>query len=180
MCSHDSRWEGPDWSWEEDNPDGIDQICFIHSDSETTIPETAPSLQQPGLLSQVDTYPMPVIGPPVVGLALASQIGPPVLPPTHGSVKQRFMAIIGSDPRQKELIAIRNGLFADILPPMGREEKRKLCENFLAFESRREEVLARLNNRAYVCAVLKEVLLCRTAERDRLFVLGHATRFHSR
>jgi hypothetical protein len=48
----------------------------------------------------------------------------------------------------------------------------------LAFESRREEVLARLNNHAYVYAVLKEVLGSRTGERDRLLVLKHAKRFH--
>jgi hypothetical protein len=190
MYHDEGHWEGSDFtdlSWDYDDPDGIDQISSIHADSEISILETAPAPQpesgpqdlvEGDLLSQVDTDPMPVIGPPVVNLALASQIGPPVVPPTHGPVRKRFKAIIGSEVRQKELIAIRNGLFADILPPMGREEKRKLCENLVAFESHREEVLARLNNPAYVYAVLNEVLLCRTAERDRLFVLGHAMRFH--
>jgi hypothetical protein len=136
---------------------------------------------QPPLSEEVSgarRMPTAVIGPPVVGLALASQIGPSVRPPTHGSVKERFMAIIGSEIRQKELMSLRRGLFADILPPMRREEARTLSANLMGLNRRREIVLARLSNPIYVWAVLDEVLRFRTTPRDRESVLKHAKRFH--
>jgi hypothetical protein len=61
--------------------------------------------------------------------------------------------IIGSEIRQKELMALRRGLFADVLPPMQREEKRKWSENLMTFEGHREEILGRLNDPVCVSAV---------------------------
>jgi hypothetical protein len=91
-------------------------------------------------------------------------------------VRQRFIAIIGSEIRQKELMALRRGLFADILPPMDRQEKRVLSANLMGFNRFQEIILARLNDPAYVSAVLDEVLRCRTNPRDRELVLNHARR----
>jgi hypothetical protein len=90
-------------------------------------------------------------------------------------VRERFLAIIGSEIHLQELKALRQGLFADILPPMQRDEKRLWSKNLVTFERHREEILARLNNPFCVSVVLNEVLRCRS-NRQRMPIIMHAAR----
>jgi hypothetical protein len=81
--------------------------------------------------------------------------------------------IIGSEIRQKELIALRKGLFAKILPPMERQEKRLWAANLVTFESHYEAVLALLSVPVNVAAVLQVVLSLRNV-REQFPVRVHA------
>jgi hypothetical protein len=79
----------------------------------------------------------------------------------NGTVEGRLKAIIGSTLRQKELKALRQGLFKDLLPAMTRDERRNKAAHLMALESRRAEVLAFLDKPEVIPAVVEAVLTSR-------------------
>ena len=61
-----------------------------------------------------------------------------------GPVERELKRILGSSPQQRELLALRKGLFKGILPPASREEKRSKRANLRAFEWNAQRILCAL------------------------------------
>jgi hypothetical protein len=73
-------------------------------------------------------------------------------------VLDRLTHIIGDEPRQKELLALRMGLFRDIFKSQpSRQEKRCKQANIAAFERERDKILPRLQDPKTIWAVFNEV-----------------------
>jgi hypothetical protein len=95
--------------------------------------------------------------------------------PVPGSVRARLFKLIGSEIHQPELIALRRGLFKDILPAPTREEKRLWCENMVAFECHRDQILPLLDFPEFVSRVQFEVLRLRKPKQRRPMFIHLAT-----
>jgi hypothetical protein len=167
--------ERPDWSsdpefwertWPEDESEDLGPGLSVHLDDQV------PPSPMADVISDRELSPLSDVQQP--GL---DEEGYPTVRQSAGSVRERFLAILGSEIHQSTLKALREGLFKDILPPMQRNEKRKWCENLMAFESHRERVLARLDDPACVRAVV-HMVLNGPNERQRESVFAHATKHH--
>jgi hypothetical protein len=86
--------------------------------------------------------------------------------PSRGSVEERFNSILASPIRKAELIVLQMRLFADIIPPFTRAEKRGRSALLASYEARRTEVLARLQLPVNVQEFLKVALATRRISRD--------------
>jgi hypothetical protein len=77
---------------------------------------------------------------------------------SSGSVESAMVAILGIPPSQRELLAIRAALFADILPQATRSEKRRRDLNMGTFEAFRSKVIPMLSHPAMIAAILNLVM----------------------
>jgi hypothetical protein len=108
---------------------------------------------------------------PIVALSDAAA-SPPWL---SESAKQRSVVetigdLIGTRIRQKELLLLRQGLFAAILPPTSRDERRLRPANARTFERFRESILPWLGNPNVTRQIVHMVLQAR-GNREREVVL---------
>ena len=89
------------------------------------------------------------------------------------SVLQELIALIGSEPRQKELLALRRGLLKKALPEPTRDEKRSKKKNIARLEEFCAFVLPVLQDAKVRKEVIQLVLGLRTGK-AQADVLWHA------
>jgi hypothetical protein len=88
------------------------------------------------------------------------------------TVLGRIRAITGADPTQAALIALRRGLFKDILPELSRPDKRKKNSNIATIEKHRAQLLPLFDTKDGIDEVFKVVLdeMKRTAHRNEVLM----------
>jgi hypothetical protein len=88
------------------------------------------------------------------------------------TVRSAIVAVLGVDPRQKELLAFRNEVFNDVMPSATRCEKRQRQLNLAAFERHRHAIVPMLG-RSDVCAKILNISMKLRASGDQEKILMH-------
>jgi hypothetical protein len=173
LCSEDSFYWGDDsmcegWDY------GLAPESTTPSEAESNLPGSVDlaAVEAPSMEVMVQ-----VVAPPVAQVPGYSLIpNAPILGKRsngNGSVAARFRAIIGDEIRQTELIALHQGLFSHVLPPLSRSEKRTKTYHLMTFEQHRVEVLDILDTEDGIARVVEAALASRANEREWRGVLSH-------
>ena len=89
------------------------------------------------------------------------------------SVQSRLVAILGLEPTQAELLALRRGLFRGIMPPPNREEKRNRKANLRAFEFYASALTGRLFEPRCCQEIRAVALKLRKSRAERQKIIAH-------
>jgi hypothetical protein len=108
------------------------------------------------------------VTPEEIPMASTESKGSPPATVIQGRVEARLAAILGTPIRQRELISLREGLFARVLPRLQRDERRRKSSNMLVFESHQHAVLAVLESSVAMQQVVNIALAMRKGKRDHI------------
>lgn len=181
----------PDEFWDMPNDvDTIDEILYgccqwpsptttSESDSGEDVLPSDPAL--PGGRN-VSEAPKPAAKPDMTGRRSGCFCGPN--PPAQFrfkpffvhqfSVRTRLADILGLEPTQAELLALRTGLFRGIMPPPSREEKRNREANLRAFEFYASALAGRLFDPRCCTAIVNLAYHLRKSKAARQKIVEHA------